>query len=501
MDEVLVTSGLTVGYVVGGGSTSVAVKRVDVKLARRRILGVVGESGCGKSTLALTAIGYRGATTRVLGGTSVLEGVDLLGLNTRDLRALWGSRIGYVSQSAVTAINPAIPVGRQLEQVVAKHNKEHDGALKRQSARAFDAVGLPDPEAVGRRYPHQFSGGQLQRVALAIALACRPDVIILDEPTTGLDVTTQARIAELVRRTVTESNAAALYVSHDLVLVARLADEVAVLYAGEVVEQGPTAQVIEAPRHPYTQALLAAAPSATERRMVRGIEGQPPPEAVFDACSFEPRCRYSQDACRRGEIAARDIVPGHLMRCVLDDSLERYAHEPTPVPPRAQRVDSNPILKVTNLVCTYEGRPSPAVADLSFAVRPGEVMGIVGESGSGKSTLLRTIAGLQAPTAGTIAFEGRPLAVKAVKRPRRVNKQIQLVFQNPDSSLNPFYTVEALIKRPLHLFGDQKKKRTGHTHIGATERSEAAGATQDAVPDGALWWTKATGRARPCLCG
>jgi peptide/nickel transport system ATP-binding protein len=451
-ETVLDVRGLSVGFVRRDGSVNRVVHEVSLTLERARILGLAGESGCGKSTTALAALGYRPPGSRILGGASLLDGVNLLELPAARLRTVWGKKVAYVAQSAALALNPAIPIGRQLAQPLALHLGLRGAASRARQLELLESMGLPDPQGALRRYPFQFSGGQQQRIALAIALACRPDVLILDEPTTGLDVTTQARITQLLRSLVSEFGIGCLYVSHDLALLGTFADRLAVMYGGELVERGSVDAVARHSRHPYTHALLAAVPSVRRPRFVVGIPGRPPTSVVLGSCAYAPRCPYVLPQCRDGHVELSDPGDGHVARCIRYAEIEKAplpGQELAPAPGGADL-----LLEVSGLTCEYKGAHAPAVRGVSLSVRHAERVGIVGESGSGKSTFLRAIAGLHRPTSGSIRLRGVELAPLAVKRARSIRREIQLVFQNPDSSLNPRHTIFDIVARPIRLFRD-----------------------------------------------
>jgi peptide/nickel transport system ATP-binding protein len=444
---------LSVAYRTSDGAVNPVVSGVDLNLYPGTITGLAGESGCGKTTTALAAIGYRTPGMRILGGEARFAGIDLLSASTSELRNLWGRGICYVPQAAAMSLNPGMTVGAHLAEPLTLHLGLKGGRLRERQLELLEQVGLPSPEAALKRYPHQFSGGQQQRINLALALSCNPTVVLLDEPTTGLDVTTQARISALLARLVRDLGLAALYVSHDLGLLGSVADRIVVMYAGQVTEEGRARDVVERPRHPYAQALLAAAPNPHRPHALRGIPGQPPAGVVEQACAFSPRCTHVADACRSDSPPLLELEGDRSVRCIRVHEISRD-RVPRLQIDRAAGGGGQPLLEVDEISCAYESRRGPVqvVNQVSLEVGHGETVGIAGESGSGKSTLLRAIAGLHPWSAGTIRFEHADLAPRAVQRSRAIRRDMQLVFQNPDLSLNPRHTVMQLVGRSLRLF-------------------------------------------------
>jgi peptide/nickel transport system ATP-binding protein len=448
--------GLSVGYQAGAGTRQVLAD-IDLDLPENRIIGLAGESGCGKSTLALAMAGFRAPGMRVLGGTVTFGAAELTGLGARQLRRYWGRHIAYLPQDTATALNPALRVGRQLAEVFELHKGLGHRDAVAAGTLMLDRVGIPDPEQAMHRYPHEFSGGQQQRIALAIALGPGPEVVILDEPTTGLDVTVQARVNALIVDLIRAERMTALYVSHNLALLAVLCDELRILYAGQVVEAGQAAEVYFQPRHPYTRDLVAAVPGHHGDKPVRGIGGTPPHEVILDSCAFGPRCDFRQPGCAvRVPLAAQP--GGREVRCVRagQPDLDRVRPAGPKVPLRrtAGTAGPAPVLAADGVTVTYAhaGRATTAVRDLSLSVGAGEVVGVVGESGSGKSTLLRALAGLVVPSAGTLRLGGAAVPWACGRRERDVRRDVQIVFQNPDASLNPRQSVGAIVDHPLRKF-------------------------------------------------
>ena len=317
--SVLSVSDLRVTYGTRAGPVR-AVKGVSFAIAPGRLLSIVGESGSGKSSLALAVLGALGDEAAVAGEVRY-RGQDLLGMSARALRRLWGRRLAMVFQDPGGTLNPVLPVGEPVVEVLREHEGLGRAAARSRMLKLLDAVNLPDPPTLARRYPHQLSGGQQQRVSIAIALACNPDVLILDEPTTGLDVTTEARILDLVANLRERSGAAILYITHNLGVVARLGDEVAVMYAGEVVEQGPVRSVFGRPRHPYTLALMECLPRLERRaatRLLPAIQGfLPDPTDAPTCCQFAPRCGMAVARCREERPALLAVAPDAAFALLL----------------------------------------------------------------------------------------------------------------------------------------------------------------------------------------
>jgi peptide/nickel transport system ATP-binding protein len=437
------------------------IEDVSFDVAPGEILGLVGESGSGKTTVALALLGYTRRGLRHRGGNVEVGTAQILPRNADALRGLRGKVVSYVPQDPGGALNPSLRVGNAIRDVLQAHGSA--GISDELISAALERVELGGDRSFGRRYPHQLSGGQQQRVTIAMATVCEPPVAVLDEPTTGLDVLTQERILAELLRLRDEQHMSMVYVSHDLAVVAKMADRILVMYAGRVLEHGPTYDVIRRPHHPYTRALVAAIPDVRHPRALHGIAGVSVGVGEWPSgCAFAPRCPHQVERCHK---AVPDLVvttPGHLARCWRWEELTAADEKPGGVRADARPIADTPLLEVAGLEARYRSgrRDRSAVQDISFTIAPGECRALVGESGSGKSTIGRCIAGLHVPAAGRIVFEGSELAGAARSRPLEIRRRIQIVFQNPYESLNPRQRVASSIERPLRVL-------RGLSHAGA----------------------------------
>ena len=451
----------------GRGARSTILSDVSFRIAPGEALGLVGESGCGKSTVALAAMRYLQRGLSLAGGRILFEGRDIAGMSEAEIRRMRGKRAAMVYQDPMSSLNPVMTIGRQLMEVPLLHG-ETDPARAREKAIAMLAeVRLADPAAVMERYPHQLSGGQQQRAVIAMALMAEPALLIMDEPTTGLDVTIEAAIIELVRELRARFGSAILFISHNLGTVARLCDRVGVLYAGRLVETGSVRDVFKAPTHPYTRGLLAALPDLEQTRgtaRLTPIEGTLAAEdRARPGCAFSPRCTYSvPQVCDAGAIALAPVggAAGHLARCARLEAVAAAGRE-RDAPLAAPSLDGPVLLEIEGLTKTYAvgggitgGSKASvhALSNASMTARRHMTLAIVGESGSGKSTLAKVLAGLFPATSGSAKLGEVELATLDVDdRPRDIRRRIQMVFQNPDATLNPSHTVEYALVRPLKV--------------------------------------------------
>lgn len=371
------------------------IKGVSFAIAPGEIVALIGESGSGKTTIALTLLGYTRSGCRITGGRVAIDGRDMVAMPEAERAKLRGRQVSYVPQSAAAAFNPSQRIMDQVIEITAIHGTMPRAQAEAKAVELFRALSLPSPETIGSRYPHQVSGGQLQRLSAAMALIGDPKVVIFDEPTTALDVTTQIEVLRAFKSVMRQGRIAGVYVSHDLAVVAQIADRIVVLKGGEVQEIGTTAQILTAPQHPYTGELLAA---------FRQPPRLPASAAPIEAAQPAPVLELEAVTAGYGKVGP----------------------------------DGKPLIMAVNAV--------------GFSLERGRNLGIIGESGCGKSTLARTIAGMIAPATGTIRFDGQPLAPLAKDRAREALRKLQIVFQSADTALNPAQSIEDILGRPLTFY-------------------------------------------------
>ena len=432
------------------------LRQLSLRIGPGETYGLVGESGCGKSTAALAAVRYLPRGGRVRSGRILVAGQDLLAMRTVALQQLRARTVAMVYQDPGRALNPSLTAGRQLAEVYALAGASASEATDR-AVEMLRRVQISDPVRVMDRYPHQLSGGMLQRVVIAMALAVDRKLLILDEPTTGLDATVEAEVLDLIEALRAEFATAVLFIGHNLAVIARMCARVGVLYAGTLVEEGPTQEVFRDPRHPYTVGLLRCLPRrglgkfAGRLDTIPGFPPSSPGESV--GCVFVERCLLATDICRAEEPPLLDLG-GRLSRC--------HHHDQAPDLPRATQAtlpalltplpDRVPVLQVERLAKTFHSGTSAvqALRDVSFQLWPGETLGLVGESGSGKTTLARLLLGLIPPDPDSVVMlDGRELPALTTQRTPDQIRALQIVFQNPDSALNRAHTVRRIIGRSL----------------------------------------------------
>jgi peptide/nickel transport system ATP-binding protein len=459
---------LAVDYRVRGIWRSV-LRGVSFSIAQGESYGLVGESGCGKSTAAYAVLRYLPRNGRISSGTVKVAGEDLAGMGDAQVRGLRASKVAMVYQNPGSALNPTIRIGDQVAEAFAIAGVNGKEAPER-AHDMLRKVQISDPAGVMRRYPHQLSGGMQQRVVIAMALAKDPALLILDEPTTGLDATVEAEVLDLVSQLQSELHTAVLFISHNLGVISKMCDRVGVLYAGRLVEEGPVETVLQDPRHPYTVGLLRCIPRGGVRKdhgRLDTIPGFLPPLGMdLPGCVFADRCALADERCHAEEPPAFVVSTGHESRCWYHDRASQLPREMAAdlELPRVDRAQP-PLVELDELtkVFTQRGHDVHALTGVSAAIWPGETLGLVGESGSGKTTLARTLLGIVPPTSGTATLEGTPLPESYQKRSRKELRALQIVFQNPDSALNRRHSVRRILRRSL-------RKLAGVTGRAAEER-------------------------------
>jgi peptide/nickel transport system ATP-binding protein len=435
------------------GQDRLALRDVSFSIARGESYGLVGESGSGKSTVALALVRYLPRNGRVSGGTISINGQDPLTLGKSALRELRARTVSMVYQEPGRALNPSMRVGRQIAEVFEIAGVSSHEATE-SAEEMLRKVQISDPGRVMLRYPHELSGGMAQRAVIAMALASSPSLLILDEPTTALDATVEAEVLDLVAALRQEFDTSVLFISHNLAVIAKMCDRVGVLYAGELVEQGPARQVFDAPRHPYTVGLLRCIPRRGQRKDTDRLDTipgfLPAPGHNLTGCVFAPRCALAADKCRESSPPFFEVGELQTSRCFFHDRAPELPRA-TPASIGALRAPGagEPLVVVDELSKTFAGGIR-ALADVALTIHQGETLGLVGESGSGKTTLARVLLGLTGPDSGSVlTLAGTALSPDARRRPRDTLRALQIVFQNPDSALNRRHTVRSLISRPL----------------------------------------------------
>ena len=471
-DVVLSIADLVVDFALED-RTVLAVDGLSLTIRPGQRLGVVGESGSGKSTIAMSVLGLLEPPGRIRGGTITLGELELSGAEEDILRSVRGARIAMIFQDALGSLNPVKTIGYQLIEALRLHTDASKTEAVERAVDLLAEVGVQTPRARLDQYPHEFSGGMRQRVMIAMALSSDPELLIADEPTTALDVTTQASVIDLLHRLAEERHMAVMLITHDLGIIASFAEDVLVMYAGAPVEFGAVDDVFARAGHPYTQALIAAVPQFGDARSATlpSIPGTlPRADAIPPGCRFAPRCRLAgeREICRTDRPAFDITDPASRVACHFTDESRATAG----VIQRQAVVLGEPsvgagLLVVDDLAKDYRARGSGgfrkrwlrAVESVSFEIRSGESLGLVGESGSGKSTVARLLLGLTQRTRGSVMFDGRPLEASSGGIAREQRGRVQMVFQDPGDSLNPLMTVDQIVAEPLMLLNRREGRR------------------------------------------
>ena len=456
-DALLSVRRLTVSLDGTGGNI---VEHVEFDVGRGEIVGLVGESGCGKTVTSMAVLGLLKGQLQVSSGSIVFDGTDLESMSASDRRRTRGSGIAFVAQEPVASLDPAFTVGQQLREVVRRHHRLSKRQADARVAELLRLVQLDQTDTVSRRYPHQLSGGMAQRVGIAAAIAGEPALLIADEPTTALDVTVQAEILALLRHLRDTTGMAVILVTHDFGVLAETCDRAIVMYAGEIVEVAPVDQLLSAPRMPYTAALVRSNPALVETGdALPSIPGSvPPPLEWPDGCRYRERCELADDGCAHGRIALVRLGDDRLSRCRrIDELVARSGDAASARPVRAvaggAESTTRPLLEVQHLTVSYRTRHEifTALDDVSVSLAEGRTLGLVGGSGAGKSTLGAAVLGLTAVTEGRISFDGRDISHVDAATRRSLTREIQVIFQDPYSSLNPSRSVRQTLSEPLRL--------------------------------------------------
>jgi peptide/nickel transport system ATP-binding protein len=449
------------------GSNIHAVRQVTFNICRGQAYGLVGESGSGKSSIAFAIIRYLPSNGKITNGRINFHGRDIYKLTEKELLDIRGRKISLVPQDPLTSLNPSHRIGDQISETFRIHYKMSRLEAYEKTIEVLTQINMPDPHIIARKYPHEISGGQQQRVLISMAFYTNPDLLILDEPTTGLDVTTEVRIIDLIREMKQKYKAAILYISHNLGVVKSLCDRVGIIYAGEIVEEGDIAKVFSNPFHPYTLGLLHSIPRINlqqSKGKLDAIEGfLPDLTNLNQSCIFSPRCQYSENRCFSEVPPLKKVGKNRSSKCFFYDKLLHSI-----IPKTDKRTvehktiftvsnNEEKLLKIDNYKYKYRTEKGNlrAVDGVSLRCKKGEVLGIVGESGCGKTTLARCIVGLlevNGISDGHIYFKNQNIVMSHKKRSRKLLRNIQMVFQNPDASLNPQKTVEQILSRPLKLY-------------------------------------------------
>jgi len=515
-NKVLDVQNLTIAYETRQADIR-AVRDVSFSVGEGETVGLVGESGCGKSTIAFGIVNFLGPNGKITNGQVLFQGHDLIGRREKELKKLRGDRISMVYQDPMQALNPSMRLGEQLTEVLTFHQEISGKDARERCVAMLRHVHMPDPEEVMMRYPHQISGGQQQRVVIAMAMLNNPALLIMDEPTTALDVTVEAAVLDLLEELKCNFRTANIFITHNLGVVARVSDYVCVMYAGELVERGAIKDIFNRPSHPYTMGLLSCVPKLGESKqdsILHPIRGRVPSPAKRpdNECIFASRCDYVTEQCRRGLPDMLEVSRGHLVRCVYAGEIEtrprtrKTRPQVEPVQTHLEEQSSKEDLLSFERLKVYYPQESNSLASLfglgqkrlvravdevSVRLIKGMTLGVVGESGCGKSTLVRGIIGLEEITAGRVEFLGVDITQTVSNRDPQLIREMQMVFQNPDATLNPSYSIGKQIGRPIRKFKIVPKKqvkeevirllkavRLGATYYGRLPRQLSGGEKQ-----------------------